>query len=1114
MGTAYRTDVDGTLVGIPVKACRTYRSDVTGEFVTTCDSGTVTPPTNTAPVQTGSTYNVADITDNASIVIYDSQLTQGYADPEGSPLDAINFAVDHGSVVDYGTYIVYYPEPGYTGPVNLTYDISDGTNSVPESITFNVDGNEAPTGTALYTIGDQQEGTTFTVSYSALALGFTDPDGDSLTVQNVGVAGSLLYTTYPTYVEVTVQADSAGQTAALTWEITDGTEVISASKTFNITAAPNVPPSGSSSLVIDGTIEDVAFFIPENDIIGDVTDADGDPLVITNLSVSHGSLSAAPGGYIYTPPANYSGSPTITATISDGTGSISVGREFTVIPVHDPLVDTTPGRLIGTYDQYVAGFNTENFSVVESNIVQGVTSPEGLPLSVQSRTIVDGFSNIVETSPGVFRFSRIDGFTGTATVNFVISDTVTTITVERNFEITSVETPPIYTPGNDESSMTFQAVLNTFNRDTVTYADILEGITSSNPIDITNLRVDPTSFPDRWGYARVVSTDATSFVLEKYEAGLVSILFTATDSVTGASTEFKRTFNVLVSGTVLTWPNTITAPNFILHRLERLLLNSPYIADAAEAQTVIDDVLQDPAAFIYRDSLGIPTAPLNANDGDLLYVHTENNNVGSANRVYDFAAPYPIKATNNSAIATQDGYLDLGQVDINLQGNLFLTTDHIIGVAGRTPPGESFWWTALSLGTTQEYPNQGAHLRVDTDEAIFYGYNSNISTMVDTGALDISSDVNLYTFYQTFVSQTGSMTSIMDVAFTLGNDMSSGELIVQDVPWNPRYALRAGLRDFYVLYAGVVTDKQNYLKFMQSIAQDNLSSTIPIPLNSVMFSEPTSEAYFEERLASIDPTDAAEIQDTYNQPIVQGTYIQWFNPYKTRPSYGASPEFLDFNLPPGSRVWSLADMYAHSDDVVSLRAYFRPSSGTSSDCFIIRNLNELDEYDGEEKYVDFSSVSYSHLDFGPKDFQVVLMSAVLHVGANMNSVDFFYLNRLSNSLELKLAFNESSILLYKNGVLASTTSHGLPLGDSRVFVDYVKTNPSSTTHIINVYKYDKTTKAPILLVSSVLSNLLKMNYISTRPNSYFGLHELMVSDIDNPSYSNLIGAWKNLMGGV
>ncbi len=83
---------------------------------------------------------------DASLTLGNAELIAGFTDPDGDALTAVNLAVDQGGAVTQnadGSW-TFTPAGGYTGPVELSYLVSDGLASVKVTAMLVVEGNAPP----------------------------------------------------------------------------------------------------------------------------------------------------------------------------------------------------------------------------------------------------------------------------------------------------------------------------------------------------------------------------------------------------------------------------------------------------------------------------------------------------------------------------------------------------------------------------------------------------------------------------------------------------------------------------------------------------------------------------------------------------------------------------------------------------------------------------------------------------------------------------------------------------------------------------------------------------------------------------------------------------------
>lgn len=120
-----------------------------------------------------------------------ADLLTGFNDVDGDVLGIENLQAGSAAVTDGldGTFTIT-PAPGYAGPLTLTYAVVDGNGGVlPASLTLSIGAsNKAPVGSPTAVLPAGAEDQSFTFTEAQLLEGFTDPEGDSLSV--VGLVAS------------------------------------------------------------------------------------------------------------------------------------------------------------------------------------------------------------------------------------------------------------------------------------------------------------------------------------------------------------------------------------------------------------------------------------------------------------------------------------------------------------------------------------------------------------------------------------------------------------------------------------------------------------------------------------------------------------------------------------------------------------------------------------------------------------------------------------------------------------------------------------------------------------------------------------------------------------
>ena len=163
-----------------------------------------------------------------------------------------NLLVDSGAIVDNGDGIyIFTPDTNFYGTVNLTYKVSDGTQSIDATNSFEIAAvNDPPalTGTQA-TLPDGIEDTPYTIYASDLLEGFDDPEGDILSVQNLlADNGTITNNNDGTYT-FTPDANFYG-TVNLAYEVSDETTSFPTTNSFEIVAVNDHPSKKNSNINI------------------------------------------------------------------------------------------------------------------------------------------------------------------------------------------------------------------------------------------------------------------------------------------------------------------------------------------------------------------------------------------------------------------------------------------------------------------------------------------------------------------------------------------------------------------------------------------------------------------------------------------------------------------------------------------------------------------------------------------------------------------------------------------------------------------------------------------------------------------------------------------------
>ncbi len=265
-------------------------------------------------------------------------------------------------------------------------------------------------GDDLFTVGSVAEGA------GDVVVGGNGPDetldNDVLDLRGTG------------QVTIDDSADSADQGAtAGTVTFADGSVLTFSQIETILTDPQNEAPTAVDDAV---TVEEDGS-ITFNPILNDV-DPDGDMLSVAGFTQpDHGTLAQNPDGtFTYTPDPDYNGIDSFTYTVTDPSGETSTATvNLTVTPLNDAPVAND--------DADMTPYNT----AVTIPVLANDTDVDGDTLTVTAATSPDGS---VDINPGgTITFTPADGFEGTATINYTITDSnggfddaVVTVTVEES----------------------------------------------------------------------------------------------------------------------------------------------------------------------------------------------------------------------------------------------------------------------------------------------------------------------------------------------------------------------------------------------------------------------------------------------------------------------------------------------------------------------------------------------------------------------------------------------------------------------------------------------------------------------------------------------------------
>ncbi|MFA8388311.1 MAG: Ig-like domain-containing protein, partial [Pelagibaca sp.] len=231
-----------------------------------------------------------------------------------------------------------------------------------------------------------------------------DPDGDALSVTSASALNGSVVIEADDRLSYTPNPDFSG-TDWIRYGVEDGDgDSDDAVVTVNVTAANDLPVANDDST---STVEDTLVTI---NVLGNDSDVDGDPLTVTSATATNGSVTIGAGGSLtYTPNADFTGTDTISYTISDGAGgTASASVAVIVAAVNDApvAVDDTATTVEDT---------PVTFSVLGND-----SDVDGDPLTVTSASATNG--SVAIGAGGSLTYTPNADFSGTDTITYDVSD--------------------------------------------------------------------------------------------------------------------------------------------------------------------------------------------------------------------------------------------------------------------------------------------------------------------------------------------------------------------------------------------------------------------------------------------------------------------------------------------------------------------------------------------------------------------------------------------------------------------------------------------------------------------------------------------------------------------
>ena len=397
-------------------------------------------PVNDAPAQTGSQLSLPHGTEDTPYSLKSADLLMGYSDVDGDTLTITNLSATNGTLTSSGKgSYVFTPTLNYNGAVSFSYSVIDGNGgSVAATQSLVIDAvNDAPvlTGTKA-TLAAGTAGTLYTVSIAQLLQGFTDVEGDALSVSNLSVSSGT-FAQNSSGVYVFTPATNYTGPVTLNYSVTDGNGgTAAATQSFSISSA-NHAPTGLS-LSSTAVVENVAA----STVVGTFASADLDAgdrftyaLVSGTGSTDNAAFTISDNQLKINTSPDYEAKSSYSIRVrTTDAGGLSYAKAFTIGVTDVNEAPTATSKTVST-SKNIGLFNSK----VTVDLSDSIADPDGNGLANSTLRVTNVKNGIIASVNQDLRqvtFTPAVGFSGAASFQYTVTDagglssSAATVTVE------------------------------------------------------------------------------------------------------------------------------------------------------------------------------------------------------------------------------------------------------------------------------------------------------------------------------------------------------------------------------------------------------------------------------------------------------------------------------------------------------------------------------------------------------------------------------------------------------------------------------------------------------------------------------------------------------------
>ena len=377
--------------------------------------------------------DVLGVSEDASSVLID--VLANDTDEDNDALTVSAPVSDNGGTVSVvGNQISYQPAADFHGTETITYTLTDGNGGTDTgTVTVTVSSvNDAPTGQASAVLAGGTEDQAYVVSATDLLQGFSDVDGDTLSVSNLASSSGTVTDNLDGTFTINPALNDNGW-VSLNYDVRDASGgSVAANQNFILDAVNDLPTGVVSAIIVNGT-EDQAYVVSAGYLLGGLSDVEGDTLSVSNLVSSSGTVTDnGDGTYTINPAPNFNGFVTLSFEAVDGQGgAVAATRTFYVEAVNDAPVSVDDVLMV-----------SEDSSSVLVDVLANDSDVDQDNLTVSS--IETTGTGVVSSDGSQITYEPAPDFHGTETISYTVDDgNGGTATSTLTVNVSSVNDAPV-----------------------------------------------------------------------------------------------------------------------------------------------------------------------------------------------------------------------------------------------------------------------------------------------------------------------------------------------------------------------------------------------------------------------------------------------------------------------------------------------------------------------------------------------------------------------------------------------------------------------------------------------------------------------------------------------